>query len=214
MCPCCPGESLLFACAGYVHRPPTQQQQPEDDVQNFIDSDDDSDDEMTPVTRARVGPRYHAVTPHQEAYIAKNLAKVRNGGVARLSNVTIYPGNPIMGSCSGDANAHCLAPVTYWAPQHFDGVPSQPPCPECGWSAVEQNMVEARGWIPPSKARRVSGISEDEFLMGTRHRLEQSVWPGQHFVPRVSTACCCTQIERSPAWYCQCFNVSVFKLYS
>jgi hypothetical protein len=63
-----------------------------------------------------------------------------------------------------------VVPVSFWAPQKFfagEGVPSQLPCPKHGYAAVDQQQISSDGW---SEARQVTGVSYDQYLIGTCHR--------------------------------------------
>ena len=142
------------------------------DAESEVDpqSEDDSDADISAAEREQIGPSYHSVGKHQQGFIAMCLAKVRNGGLRRLACFTFRPDNATMASGHGGVASYCTLPTHFWAPHAtFAGIPSQPPCPTHGWAAVEQGAVEQRGWIQASKARRISGISRDEFLMGTEH---------------------------------------------
>ncbi|CAM9585769.1 unnamed protein product, partial [Ectocarpus fasciculatus] len=73
------------------------------------------------------------------------------------------------------SSSTCLSPylhpaVYVHAPQRYYegcGVPSQPPCPRCGWKAVTDRKVISKGW---TEGRRVSGVFDDMFMIGTKHR--------------------------------------------
>ncbi|CAM9974335.1 unnamed protein product, partial [Scytosiphon promiscuus] len=59
------------------------------------------------------------------------------------------------------------APVIYVEAPHMyylGRVPRMPPCPKHGWQP--DGEVEAKGW---TKGRRVSGVLEDAYLLGTKH---------------------------------------------
>ncbi|CAM9949704.1 unnamed protein product, partial [Ectocarpus fasciculatus] len=59
------------------------------------------------------------------------------------------------------------APVIYVEAPHmyYQGrVPKMPPCPRHGWQP--DGEVESKGW---TKGRRVSGVLEDAYLLGTKH---------------------------------------------
>ncbi|CAM9583164.1 unnamed protein product [Ectocarpus sp. 6 AP-2014] len=85
------------------------------------------------------------------------------GGGARASPVGEAKGNEVGGGGGGGLPA----PVIYVEAPHmyYQGkVPKMPPCPRHGWQP--EGEVESKGW---TKGRRVSGVLEDAFLLGTKH---------------------------------------------
>ncbi|CAM9605922.1 unnamed protein product, partial [Ectocarpus sp. 8 AP-2014] len=86
------------------------------------------------------------------------------GGGARAAPVGEAKGNGVGG---GGGGGGLPAPVIYVEAPHmyYQGkVPKMPPCPRHGWQP--DGEVESKGW---TKGRRVSGVLEDAFLLGTKH---------------------------------------------
>lgn len=141
-----------------------------------ISDSDDEEEEANAAYEPCASDQYYAITSSQVRFIRDELEKLRRGKLSSALEITRRPPNPLKGEHVADPSTYCLLPTSFWAPHIFfneQGIPSQPPCPNCGWSAVEKKQVQSDGWIKPGKARRVFGISTDEYLMGTRHRCNQ-----------------------------------------
>jgi hypothetical protein len=133
----------------------------------------DSDDEPDTATS---GAQYYAISAAQEAFIedVRSRAHDRHTGLATWTSFKVCPDNPLCGSGMGSIARYCLRPVHLWAPHLFfkrHGIPPQPPCPyKHGWDAATQKQVIQKGWVPAHKARRVSGVAQDDYLLGTMHQ--------------------------------------------
>jgi R3H domain len=130
----------------------------------------DAADDLEEEVGREVDSSYYSISEAQLAFVNAEIEKVKRAGLQTYDSFTIYPSNALTGSSAGTLQHIWLQPLHIWAPQKFfvnEGLPSQPPCPVHGFTAVVQGKVVGNGW---SKPRRVSGISSDQWLVGTKHK--------------------------------------------
>eukprot|EP00904_Undaria_pinnatifida_P011325 jgi/Undpi1/7322/HiC_scaffold_22.g09795.m1 len=145
-------------------------------------------------------------------------ALCKDGALARAQSCIFYPKGPSEGGGEGEPAGE-VPPVIYVEAPHVyysKQVPKQPPCPKHGWESTGE--VESKGW---TKGRRVSGLLEDGYLVGTKHvcrlckkeraALEESLkaWTGDEAEKRRRKVALtkCSYVYRS-------YDPDVTKLYS
>ena len=102
-------------------------------------SDDDDDEESADFRH------FYAISSNQRAWNSKVAREYAKGGA-----VVVQPPDLLRSGC--DPALVGLGTVHIFAPHLHLGLPL-PPCPRCGWDAVDSGQLTCKGWKP---ARRVS----------------------------------------------------------
>ena len=126
----------------------------EDDGGDEGDDDEGDDDEQDAAFK-----QYYRVTPQQRAF-NRNAAFHFRKNAANLNSSIIRPRDVVKSGC--DRSFIGVGACHVYAPHLYLGLPL-PPCPTCGWKAVDRKRVTTRGMCP---ARRVYDEGIDDWLVG------------------------------------------------